>query len=1069
MFRLQKKTYGFIAIFTMIGLSTPVVSQSGMINTTPINNVSYANAAEENETVRDNAPGNGIIANSIDNATIPLKFPTGTSINTITNEQILDGIVAYDENGDIVSNDRLRVVRDKSYSPAGEGRTVDYRIILLDSQGKTVVDKYGMEVSVVRKVLIGEDWGDLVLTIIRGGDSPYNRDTFLQVKHFKYDGTTVTSFSLEGRKLFTYSGGAYNAKTITMPLVNMKGEIVETVDAIFNENSKIGTGQFNELGEEITINTYFNLEKIESWGNIKNIKRIIPVNNNKLLILPPTWENVERIGENVFSYTRLKTIPSSFRKVKTIGYLAFSNNAIESDIVDWGYVESVGYNAFSNNKIKNIPDYWPDSWTKIDTSVFYNNEISKIPKSWNNIEQIHDYAFANNVIGSVRNADNENDEPPIPLSWENVNVLKRGAFQNNKLLHIPDDWGQITRFSPFIFQNNELQEIPKKWRHDGDSQGIGRYAFQNNQIREIPTEWDDYFFIIGRGAFADNLIEDLPDDWKNITLILEEAFANNNLQADSLPKSWGETFGCHITYRYLYGCGSNKTYFLGQNAFSGNPQLFENEDYKNGDGFKFSVYGDDRFLVEKTMLALANSGIPQSTEKPIRLYPTNNSRNGVNDLDTVKIITIPPEELEIGGGWLLGDFTYGDGINIPTTTVTGFTQQGLTKLINGKTDLYLPTINPVTHELITTVGERAFSLNNDKAPKITSISGSWNDIEIIGKEAFYNNNISKIPSKWGKVKTIENSSFHKNKISRLPVGWELVEKIGNNAFSYNKILKLPEDWGYDNVLTHIGDYAFENNKINNLPEEWGAIENVGKGAFKTNNIPKIPQKWEKINTLNEEVFANNNIKEINSWEGITTVNAGAFVNNPIEKLPKDFGTITNLTNTTNVNNVFIPVFGTLDIVKETKVADNGVEYDYITYSENDGDFTNTTLLNHPDFVDDEGFGLVFTMSDDNISDELRDAIEASGLPKERKKPIVIYTHNFLDENIDNESGLVNPKGVKNIDNLLINPTWDKVEDPIPVEYVLPHTGGAGMFAMLSLSVLAVLGVLIVMFRGRREI
>lgn len=231
-------------------------------------------------------------------------------------------------------------------------------------------------------------------------------------------------------------------------------------------------------------------------------------------------------------------------------------------------------------------------------------------------------------------------------------------------------------------------------------------------------------------------------------------------------------------------------------------------------------------------------------------------------------------DLEIGGGWVLGDFTFGDnkttvnGKVIGDNVVTGFSESGKQKILDNH-ELVLPHINyqkPYTP--VDTVGPSAFMDNHN----IFSVSDPRRVIKKVEQEAFYRAGLRTIElpalQEAGRHAFFDNQTAH--------ISLPELTSAGHQCFSLSKIetFEAPK-------LRTAGQYCFNYNKLSRL--ELPELETAGYSAFSNNQLELI--RMPKLQAIPIRGFDDNALTEIGPdfFPSVTRIENYAFDSNKIRQ------------------------------------------------------------------------------------------------------------------------------------------------------------------------------------------
>ena len=530
----------------------------------------------------------------------------------------------------------------------------------------------------------------------------------------------------------------------------------------------------------------------------------------------------------------------------------------------------------------------PDGVREIGDHVFQKLGIESVTFN-DGLKRINDYSFANNNIKNVDFPDSVeyigifafSDNNITSLDTKNIVDIDAGAFQNNKLtnLHLGE---QLMSIVGGAFKFNDLIEV--KIPEHTSFFGPEIFADNNRYVRitgdnpYIKTERVEGHF----GHIVNSAI---------ITVRFLEKGTNKEILS---PKKLGEDLEVEgeifeIGQEAKYKAPEIYGYVPVEKEVSITPKksddVFDiyymdskvpptikaaNKEFKSSD-----VIDKEALLTGITATDFLGKDISSKlTVSPESLDATlpgffNVTYSVTDDYgNTVtKTIKISTEEdwskLEVGGGWIVGDFTYeGD-------TITGFSAAGEEKVKTNK-DLYLPMVNE-KNESVTTVKSFAFSsykLNTAVFPYsikyIEYLAFKNNEFKYV---IFYN---PKIEAGWHAFETYNGDSvtayFIGNSRSNSPY-----QGIGE---SYLKT-KYYKSTGTGEVDWLEEDFLWDGTKINGL-----SVSGIKK--LELTNKLVIPDKATEIAA---RAFQEANLVSVIIPDSVIHIGKNAFYNNAENPLP----------------------------------------------------------------------------------------------------------------------------------------------------------------------------------------
>lgn len=642
------------------------------------------------------------------------------------------------------------------------------------------------------------------------------------------------------------------------------------------------------------------LKHVEIPGSVKEIGSnafLNPEGRNTLesIVL---HEGLEKIGSNAFRYSKIRTVdlPSTMKKAKALNAKAFADALYGNPIV---WVNSQEQLDTLSNGLKNptfelrnkneftyevkgdeasitglgegitagevlvLPRTSPDGKLiteiadaeKLTGGTFTQNPKDKDATNYkevllpSGIKRIGNYAFQMNKVEKIN----------FP---EGLEEIGEGAFNFCNLTDVilPDS---VVKIGKNVFSSNEnltkvvlsknLKEIPERaFQHSDAKQGLIHFT-----ELEIP----DGIVTIGKYAFANNHLQKLviPDSVKVIdSNAFAQTSAGKKLESLKLSKNLAE---------------------IGSSAFKNSALTY--------------------VTIPETLTTLKNTAFQSGKNGVVLLYANNEKQleeNGSTYVPEGKGHKVILEDM-LNHGWTFEDFTY-EG-----TTVTGWSEQGnVTRKNNLK--LVIPSVNPMTGEAITAIGDAAFQIPADEWDQghtgVESVNGMVTvkipaTVTKIGNNAFQYNNLETVELP-DKLESIGDNAFNSNKMKKVNLP-DSVTEMKAGAFSANDITEIKLSKGLTklesgvfssnihlthvdipNTITEIGDYAFSGDRIASLVIPKSVVK-IGKAAFKLHRMTEItvPGNVKEIgDSAFEGTYKGITMKKVVLEEGIETIGSLAF-------------------------------------------------------------------------------------------------------------------------------------------------------------------------------------------------
>lgn len=663
----------------------------------------------------------------------------------------------------------------------------------------------------------------------------------------------------------------------------------------------------------------------------------------KELVIP---EGVTKIESNAFTGNSLSKIEIP-KSVTEIGRGAFMNTSEHSplrEVILHEGLEKIGSNAFGYSQIRSVDLPTTVKERKALNATAFSNASYGNPVVWvNSQEQLDTLKDGlRNPSFELRNKNEftyevKGNEATITglgkgVSVGEVLVLPRTSPEGKMITEIADTenvkGGTFTQnstdFKATIYKEVVLPTGLKR---------IGNYAFQWNKVEKV--NFPEGLEEIGEGAFnfcnLTNII--LPD---SVVKIGENVFSSNeNLTKVVLSKSLTEiperAFQHSDTKKGLvnftelelpdgiitignYAFANNhlsklvipdSVKVIGANAFaqtSGGRKLESLKLSKNLTEIGNSAFKNSALTyvtIPESLTTLKSTSFQNGKNGIVFLYANNEKqleKNGTTYVPEGKGHKVILEDM-LNHGWTFDDFTY-EG-----TTVTGWSEQGnITRKEN--LNLVVPSVNPITGEAITAIGDAAFQIPSDEWDQghtgVESVNGMVTvkiprTVTKIGNNAFQYNNLETVALPEGLV-SIGDNAFNSNKLKAVSLP-DSVTEMKPGAFSANDITELKLSKGLTKLesgvfssnihlthvelpetITEIGDYAFSGDRIASIVIPKSVIK-IGKSAFKLHRMTEItiPGNVKEIgDSAFEGTYKAITMKKVVLEEGIEKIGSLAF-------------------------------------------------------------------------------------------------------------------------------------------------------------------------------------------------
>ncbi len=704
--------------------------------------------------------------------------------------------------------------------------------------------------------------------------------------------------------------------------------------------TSLGTAAFaaNAHVEKLVLSPNLTIIPTTAFGNTG--KDVAPY---KELVIP---EGITKIEGNAFTGNSLSKIEIP-KSVTEIGRGAFMNTSEHSPlreaILHEG-LEKIGSNAFGYSQIRSVDLPTTVKERKALNATAFANASYGNPVVWVNSQEQLD-TLKDGLMNPSFELRNKNEftyevkgnEAAITglgkgVSVGEVLVLPRTSPEGKMITEIADTenvkGGTFTQ-NPTDFKATIYKEVvlPTGLKR------IGNYAFQWNKVEKI--NFPEGLEEIGEGAFnfcnLTNII--LPD---SVVKIGENVFASNeNLTKVVLSKSLTEipkgAFCSDDTQKGLinftelelpdgiitigdYAFANNhlsklvipdSVKVIGANAFaqtSGGRKLESLKLSKNLTEIGNSAFKNSALTyvtIPESLTTLKSTSFQNGKNGIVFLYANNEKqleKNGTTYVPEGEGHKVILEDM-LNHGWTFDDFTY-EG-----TTVTGWSEQGnITRKEN--LNLVVPSVNPMTGEAITAIGDAAFQIPSDEWDQghtgIESVNGMVTvkiprTVTKIGNNAFQYNNLETVALPEGLV-SIGDNAFNSNKLKAVSLP-DSVTEMKPGAFSANDITEMKLSKGLTKLesgvfssnihlthvelpetITEIGDYAFSGDRIASIVIPKSVIK-IGKSAFKLHRMTEItiPGNVKEIgDSAFEGTYKAITMKKVVLEEGIEKIGSLAF-------------------------------------------------------------------------------------------------------------------------------------------------------------------------------------------------
>lgn len=287
-------------------------------------------------------------------------------VDGLTDDQIIDGVMAYTESPEFDLDTYLKVSEDalnKAAAPAQAEKDAEYASLLVDGLATALENNNGYVPEIAENTGFGYK-----------DHKTYGARKGLDADINKYTGSetdVVVPSYVDGRKIDAVGVYAFRGKSTPTKVQSV--EVQEGISAVDRYAFYGSSAEYVSLPDTVTEigDNVFNQAAVKTVDLPAGITKITDgmfrASALESITIP---ETVESIGKYAFSGTQLKdvVIPGS---VNSIGQRAFQNNSLESVTIEDG-VTHIGSYAFTKNpNLKEV--FIPESVTKIDSRAFEKN------------------------------------------------------------------------------------------------------------------------------------------------------------------------------------------------------------------------------------------------------------------------------------------------------------------------------------------------------------------------------------------------------------------------------------------------------------------------------------------------------------------------------------------------------------------------------------------------------------------------------------------------------------------------------------------------------------------------
>lgn len=545
--------------------------------------------------------------------------------------------------------------------------------------------------------------------------------------------------------------------------------------------------------------------------------------------------DVKEIANNVFQDKNITSVIFN-EELEKIGDYAFANNNIEEiDFVD--SITSIGEGAFRDNKIKSLDT---KNVTTIGKSAFQNNLIYDLLFG-ESLKSIGDYSFAINNIAEVNIGNN------VTNFGDNVFVSNNKYVKiitENKVVPtremVDGQFGHVV--NPITIK---VKYVDKVKREEIIPQKVLGTDFTNEGNIFVINEETTYYPEEISGYNTKSPIVFTPDkDGYELTV----EYVPNNIGPTILPGNIG--------------------------VIAANTSLTNLENLLLSKAKATDIFGED---VTST-ITVDVSDVDTSIEGTYTV--TYTAKDELGNITTLKhdvYVGSDINQYPIGGGWVVGDFTYSNN------SVTGLSTQGKNKLNSmpeGQKRVVLPGFTNQLDKngkyyIVTDIGYGAFQELNINQVDFSNME----ELQLIRDKAFSENKLEKLDfSNLKKLKTIGNEAFYKNIIKDLSIeNLPELESIGNKAFAQLS-RGVYETIRFENLpkLTTIGDTYFSISNSNGNSKSLRSVEfinlpllnKIPSYGFQSNVLTNLKfEGLESLSTIGDRAFNGGDFYYISDFDG----------------------------------------------------------------------------------------------------------------------------------------------------------------------------------------------------------
>jgi len=589
--------------------------------------------------------------------------------------------------------------------------------------------------------------------------------------------------------------------------------------------------------------------------------------------------------------------------LKITDWLGEGTVVVIPDMIDGTSVVAIGRNALQKfglteitlgKNIKVVEDY-----------AFADNNITKLTIPVESaLEEIGEYAFRDNLLSTF-------------IFPAKLKVLAKGAFSNNNLTSVTSN-SVIADIGDIVFEKNKLIEVTLGNSITSFGKSVfsdnGRYVkiiTENPSIPKLEKIDGLYGHVVGAISVvvkyidrttgeelrtAKNVGDDMTDI-DNIFVIGEEVslkpekISGYAIQEEIFFTPDQDLYELKLLYTPT--TVPPKIEVIKAPEVPLNTTAEELEDV-----LRSLIKATDAGGVDITKDVVIDPGdLDPTLEGTYQVIYTVTDRYGNETTKTVDVLVGSDwYKRPIGDGWVLGDFTYNNGI------VTGLSAQGKAKMAAlpaGERHLVLPDISPEgTHPMIRQVGYSQTNYRDNfrvSGVEFDSIDFSRGaEYTVLDENVFQSTGVKSLAGtdRLGKLISIGNSAFAGNQLTEISfAGMTSLKTIGNSAFwRANTPEGLLEkiDFSGATSLESIGSQAFHRHShlkeitFGNLP----SLKIIGDSAFNayftgsqnTTNLALDLSGLTGLVTIGSSAFSKLNLSSINTSNlvSLETIGNDAF-------------------------------------------------------------------------------------------------------------------------------------------------------------------------------------------------